>query len=57
MARALGVSGALWTSSCCLWGWPPAFLQAPNKAMTQSDYMEDGCVHTPVRASPAFVRS
>lgn len=49
MARALGVSGALWTCSCCLRG--------PNKAMKQSDYMEDGCVHTPVRASPAFVRS
>ncbi|XP_030872871.1 alanine aminotransferase 1 isoform X1 [Leptonychotes weddellii] len=46
MARALGGSGALWTCSCCLWGWAPAFLQAPNKAVKQPDYMEAGCVHT-----------
>lgn len=45
MARALGGSGALWTCSYCLWGWAPAFLQAPNKAVKQPDYLEVGCVH------------
>lgn len=43
MPRALGVSGGLRTCSCCLWGWAPAFLQAPNKAMKQPDDFR--CAH------------
>ncbi|XP_057387643.1 alanine aminotransferase 1 isoform X1 [Balaenoptera acutorostrata] len=51
-AQGPGVSGALWTCSCCLCGWAPASLQAPNKAVGWLGCLEAVC--TPVCASAAL---
>ncbi|XP_059757464.1 alanine aminotransferase 1 isoform X2 [Balaenoptera ricei] len=51
-AQGPGVSGALWTCSCCLCGWAPASFQAPNKAVGWLGCLEAVC--TPVCASAAL---
>ncbi|XP_068382241.1 alanine aminotransferase 1 isoform X2 [Eschrichtius robustus] len=51
-AQGPGVSGALWTCSCCLCGWAPASLQALNKAVGWLGCLEAVC--TPVCASAAL---
>nr|XP_030731960.1 alanine aminotransferase 1 isoform X3 [Globicephala melas] len=51
-ARVLGVSGALWTCSCCLCGWAPPSLQAPNKAVGWLGCLQAVC--TPVCAPAAL---